>query len=117
MGKYLAIATGTVVLLLLATTWWQGATIKGLRKDLVVAEQSIVTLQAAGTAKDKALADLHADLAARDAALAERDRQVASINQQRRAALQALKEATRNDQQTTAWADTPVPDAVRGLLQ
>lgn len=117
MGKYLAIAAGTIVLLLLATIWWQGTAIKGLRADLATAEQSIIALQAADTAKDKAIDALREDLAARDSALAARDLRVAEIDQQRSAALRALKEATRNDQQTTAWADTPVPDTVRGLLQ
>lgn len=117
MGKYLSIAKGTVVLLLLATLGLQHSTIKGLRADLTTAEQNVFTLQAINANLGQLVDDLHAELAARDAALAERDRKVAGIEKQRTAALRALKEAIRNDQPTTAWADAPVPESVRGLLQ
>lgn len=117
MGKYLATAKGMVVFLLLATLWWQHSTIKGLRADLATSEQSFFFLQAANANMGELIDDLHKDLAARDAALAERERQAAEIENQRRAALRALKEATRDDRHTTDWADTPVPDTVRGLLR
>jgi len=117
MARLIGSAVCTVILLLALACWWQGATIKDLRADLVAAEQDVAALQAASVAKDKAFADLRKELAARDAALAERERQAAEIENQRRAALRALKEATRDDRQTTDWADTPVPDTVRGLLR
>jgi len=114
---YLPLAAVAVILCLLGWTWIQGARLDAARSELAMAEQTNVSLLAAQQAKDAALAGALAEIAARDAALAERDRQVAEIDKQRAAALRTLKEAQRHDSIVQAWADTPVPAAVRELLR
>jgi len=102
-----------VLAILLGWLFWSRASVK---TDLVQAEANVATLQGANRAKAKAIEDLRSYAKTVDKALTQRDQALKTITAQREALRQQFEEALRNDPKTRAWADEPLPDAVRRLL-
>lgn len=104
------LAIGLGIALLLCWALW-------LRGDLAKAEANLATVQTAYDASQAALTELQAAKELQDAALAERETQLNTINAQREALRRKLGEVMRNDQIARDWASQPIPASVRGLLQ
>lgn len=115
-GRKLALGLGLALLLAVAIGWlcWSRASLKG---DLATAEANVTTLQGANRAKAKALDDMRAYSAITDKALAQRELAVRGITAQREALRQQIEEGVRNDPETRAWFDVPLPAAVRRVLR
>jgi len=88
-----------------------------LRADLTLAEMDLAAMTTAYEANREALAELEQISEAKDKALAARDRAIKVIVAERDAVRRKWQEALRNEPETRDWADTPLPDAVHGLLQ
>lgn len=101
-------AAGAVACLLAYASW--------LRAELAEAKAEAESYRLASESSDAAANALKAELAKRDAVLAERDKTLAEADKRSANLLDALKRMNRHDAKTAAWSDTPIPDAVRGLL-
>lgn len=112
----LAIYLGAALVLAVLLGWlfWSRASLKG---DLAQAEANVTTLQGANRAKAKAIEDLQRTAKTVDAAMVQREHDIQAITAQREALRAKLVEVLANDPQSRAWADQPVPSAVRGLLR
>lgn len=110
-------AVAGLVLAVAAVIGWLALSRANLRADLAQAHTSLAAVQTAYETNKAALAELKRISATKDEALAERDRAIKTIEVERDAARRKWREALRNEPETRDWADTPLPDAVRGLLQ
>lgn len=115
-GRKLALGLGLALILAVAIGWlcWSRSSLKG---DLAMAEANAARLQGANRAKAKALEDMRAYSAITDKALAQRELAVRGITAQREALRQQIEEGVRNDPETRAWFDVPLPAAVRRVLR
>ncbi len=115
-GRKLALILGELLLLAILLGWlfWSRASLK---TDLAQAEANAATLQSANRAKAKALEGLRSYAKLSDKALEQRDVALRNISAQREALRQQTDEVMRNDQNARAWADMPLPPAVRQLLR
>ncbi|WP_243546381.1 hypothetical protein [Pseudodesulfovibrio tunisiensis] len=88
-------------------------------KDAALARANAANaaLRSAHAASRAALAEMEAADAAKEAALAEREKTISAINADRAALRRRWQEALRHDETVRDWADTPLPDAVRGMLR
>lgn len=111
----LALGLGLALVLAVAIGWlcWSRASLKG---DLATAEANVATLQGGNRAKAKAIEDLRSYARTTDKALAQRELALKTISAQRDALSRQTEEVMRNDPKARAWADEPLPDAVRQLL-
>lgn len=111
-GKSLALYLGIALAFAALLCWalW-------LRGDLANARATIGTLEAAYSASQATVSELQDARKRQDIALTAREAQIHTINAQRDALRRKLEEVMRNDQDFAAWAATPVPGAVPGLLQ
>lgn len=107
---------GFVLALAFLILWllWSKAELKAENAQLA-ADNS--TLQTSNDSLSQAKDDLLKEKAALEDALAERDTTITTINADREAMRRRWQEAIRNEQEVRDWADTPLPDAVRGMLQ
>lgn len=115
-GRKLALGLGLALILAVAIGWlcWSRASLKG---DLATADANVTTLQGANRAKAKALEDMRAYSAITGKALVQRELAVRGITAQREALRQQIEEGVRNDPETRAWFDVPLPAAVRRVLR
>jgi LysB family phage lysis regulatory protein len=114
-GLKLALGLGLALILAVVIGWlfWSRASLKG---DLTQAEANVATLQGVNRAKAKAIEELQKYARTTDNALTQRDKALQQITAQRAALRQQMEEVMRNDPKTRAWADEPLPAAVRQLL-
>lgn len=111
----LALGLG-LTLALTAVFAWLAASRANLKADLAQAEANVATLQGANRAKARAIEELRNYATATDEALSQRDKALQQITAQRAALRQQMEEVMRDDPKTRAWADEPLPAAVRQLL-
>lgn len=111
------VGMGVVALVLTAAFCWLGwgKAQAEAERDQVRAE--LVAVEAAHAASVAALQDLRQTVEAQRQALAERDQAINEINAQRETLRQRWQEAIRHDETVRDWADAPLPDAVRSMLQ
>lgn len=107
-------AAALVISVLLGWLFWSRAELKA---DLATSEANVSTLQAANRASASTIESMQAATRRTDIALAERERTLAEISEQRQALQLKLLEALRNDPETRNWHDTDIPVPVRGLLK
>lgn len=105
---WLSIALG--VALLLCWGLWQ----RGEAKD---AQGQAARLMDANKLQEAALRDMQRFQAALSSALSERETTLKEIEARRQAQRLEWERLVHDDQDVAAWAATPVPDAVRNLLQ
>jgi hypothetical protein len=110
-------AIGGLILAVAAVIGWLAMSRANLRADLAQARTSLAAVQTAYETNKVALAELKRISATKDEALAERDQAIKAIEVERDAARRKWREALSNEPETRDWADTPLPTAVRGLLQ
>lgn len=111
------VAIGLAVALALAVLiGWLAWSRQSLKTDLVQAEANVATLQTANRAKAKAIEGLRNYAKTVDEALTRRGKALEEITAQRAALRQQTVEVMRNEPSARAWADEPLPDAVRRLL-
>ncbi len=115
-ARKLALGLGLALVLAILLGWlfWSRASLKA---DLVQAEANAATLQGANRAKAKAIEGLRDYAKISDKALEQRDLALRNISAQREALRQQTDEVMRNDPNARAWADMPLPPAVRQLLR
>lgn len=111
----LALGLGGALILALAIAWL-AVSRANLKADLTQAEANVATLQGANRAKARAIEELRNYATATDKALTQRDKALQEITAQRAALRQQMEEVMRDDPKTRAWADEPLPAAVRQLL-
>lgn len=111
----LALGLGGALILALAIGWL-AVSRANLKADLAQAEANVATLQGANRAKAKAIEELRSYATATDKALTQRDKALQEITAQRAALRQQMEEVMRDDPKVRAWADEPLPAAVRQLL-
>ncbi|MGE4264245.1 MAG: hypothetical protein AB7E46_07215 [Desulfovibrio sp.] len=111
----LALGLGAALILTVVIGWlfWSRA---ALKTDIAQAEANVATLQGANRAKAKAIEELRKYAEATDKALTQRDKALQEITAQRAALRQQMEEVMRDDPKVRAWADEPLPAAVRQLL-
>ncbi|MDY0308161.1 MAG: hypothetical protein RBR18_17160 [Desulfovibrionaceae bacterium] len=111
-GKSLTLYLGIALAFALLLCWalW-------LKSDLARERANSAALQTAYSASQAAFLDLQAAKERQDAALAEREATITTINAQREALRRKLGEVIAHDQIARDWASQPVPASVRGLLQ
>lgn len=80
-------------------------------------QAELVASRAAEGAAKATITELEVGRVVAEKALAERDKTINNINRQHAIERRRWKEATRHDPETRSWADTPLPDTVRGMLQ
>lgn len=88
-----------------------------VKTDLATAQANARTWQDAQNRTKSALDELEADKAKTDAVLATREKAINTIAAERDKLRTRLQEVKNNDPKVRAWADTPVPDAVLGVLR
>lgn len=115
LWKWVGIGVGAVAIAFFVL-WllWTKAEIKA---DLAQAEQNLAAMTTAYESNLAALQDLQNISKAKDKALAEREQAIQDINADRERIRRRWQEAIRNDKAVRDWADTPLPDAVRGMFQ
>jgi hypothetical protein len=114
-SKWIGIGLGGLALaILLGWLLWSRASLKA---DLIQERADRITVQTALDAKVKAFDELQSAKEAAINALADRDKKISEITAQSRTWQRKWQEAVRNDQETRDWAGTPLPAAVRELLQ
>jgi len=96
---------------------WLAVSRANVKTDLAQAEANVATLQGANRAKARAIEELRKYAEATDKALTQRDTALQQITAQRAALRQQMEEVMRNDSSARAWADEPLPAAVRQLLR
>jgi LysB family phage lysis regulatory protein len=114
-GLKLALGLGAALILAVAIAWL-AVSRANLKADLAQAEANVATLQGANRAKAKVLEELRSYATATDKALTQRDKALQEITAQRAALRQQMEEVMRDDPKVRAWADEPLPAAVRQLL-
>lgn len=107
------IAGSLAVAALVGWLFWSRASLKA---DLASAEAHVVSLRAGYQASQAALVELSEAAARQERALAAREKLLKQISAERDTARRAWQEAKNHDEATRAWADQPLPDAVRRML-
>ena len=77
----------------------------------------LLVTKAAYNSARASINELKENMVSKDEALAQREQAINTINADREALRRRWQEEIRNDKITRDWADTPLPDSVRGLLQ
>lgn len=103
-------------LILAVVIGWLVVSRANLKADLAQAEANVATLQGANRTKARAIEELRSYARTTDKALTQRDKALQQITAQRAALRQQMEEVMRDDPKTRAWADEPLPAAVRQLL-
>lgn len=111
----LALGLGGALILALAIAWL-AVSRANLKADLAQAEANVATLQGTNRAKARAIEELRSYARTTDNALTQRDKTLQEITAQRAALRQQMDEVMHEDPKTRAWADEPLPAAVRQLL-
>ncbi len=115
-ARKVAIGLGAALVLSVLLGWlfWSRANLKA---DLVQAEANVATLQGANRAKAKVIEGLRNFAKDTDKALTQRDQALKDITAQREALRQQIEGVMRNDPKARVWADEPLPESVRRLLE